>query len=79
MIRHGLSHAAVSLTCVIGGEMFTRYLLDTIPSAQQIFDYLLPWLNTNGIYFSPGLIALLFTVSMVSFIWGVLFKSMAND
>ena len=79
MIKHGLSHAAASLACVMGGDVFTHYLLDAMPPAKQLINYWALYLAKQDIHLSNGLIALLLTVSLMSFVWGALFKSISNN
>jgi len=79
MIRHGLSHTAASLVCVVGGDFFTNYILASIPPAKQMIEQFVYWLSSEGVNLSTDVIELLLTVSLLSFFWGVLFKSMAID
>jgi len=79
MIKHGLSHAASSLACVVGGGFFTQYLLDAIPPANQVVKYLVLSLAKQEVHLSSGSVALLLTIILISFFWGALFKSITNN
>ena len=80
MIKHGISHAGLVLVSIVSGETLSRTFIQHWPQVdQKLVGVVSSQLSRFGIKWSLATISLLTTLTLFSFIWGVVFKILHSD
>jgi hypothetical protein len=73
--KHGASHAAATLTCVVASGLLVRLVAVYLPDVMAQLTVLSRWLiRALGASMAVGTMTRLLFASLLAFIWGIAFK-----
>ena len=80
MIKHSLSHAAVSLTTLVGTQIIADSLAQHLPVFYKWIEQLAGWtIETFDVPMRQGQVELMLVALMMGLLWGITFWHMSEE